>query len=240
VDFVRFGRTIRALRRRRHWRQSDLARVAGVSRSVIGRIERGSGRRATHLTLERVAEGLGARIQLRLDWNGEALDRLLDADHAHLVERVVAALAGLGWTSAIEATFAIAGERGAVDVLAFHSPTSRLLVIEVKTVVPDVQAMLSALDRKARLGRQIGGLRGWTPSAVGRVLVIRETRTARRRIEAHQQTFAAHLPDRNVAVRRWLADPASGSTLNGLWFLSDVPQTSARHRVTGPRPGPGA
>jgi transcriptional regulator with XRE-family HTH domain len=41
VHDVQLGRSIRALRRRRDWRQADLAAAAGVSRSLISLIERG-------------------------------------------------------------------------------------------------------------------------------------------------------------------------------------------------------
>jgi hypothetical protein len=43
-------------------------------------------------TLEAILNALGARLYLRADWNGEAADRLLDADHAALVEVVMSAL----------------------------------------------------------------------------------------------------------------------------------------------------
>ena len=182
-----------------------------------------------------MAEALGARVNLRLDWNGEALDRLLDAEHARLVEQVVHELALVGWVTATEVTFAIAGERGAVDVVAWHPSTSTVIVIEVKSVVPDVQAMLAGLDRKARLAMPIARSQGWSPRAVGRLLVIRETRTSRRRIEAHRETFGSHLPDRNVAVRQWLRAPSAMSLLRGLWFVPDVHGPNTRHRVVAPR-----
>ena len=119
MDLVRFGRGIRALRMRRRWRQQDLAAAAGMSRQKVARIELGQGRRTPIGDLERVAEPLGARVDLRLGWNGEALDRLLDGDHARLVELVAAMLRANGWEVAIEVTFWIRGERGSVDILAF-------------------------------------------------------------------------------------------------------------------------
>ena len=128
---------------------------------------------------------------MRLDWNGEALDRLLDGEHANLVEIVARRLRSAGWEVAAEVTFWIRGERGSVDLLAWHPATRVLLVIEVKSVVPDQQATLSTLDRKARLGREIAGERGWNPLAVGRLLVIGDSRTARRRVDEHATTYDA-------------------------------------------------
>jgi transcriptional regulator with XRE-family HTH domain len=83
---------IRALRIRRRWRQVDLATRAGFSQALIARVERGGADRLTVAHLEAIAKEVGARLVVWLDWNGEAGDRLLDADHAAIVERVVAIL----------------------------------------------------------------------------------------------------------------------------------------------------
>jgi hypothetical protein len=140
-----------------------------------------------------------------------------------LVEQVVTILGRLGWEVATEVTFAIYVERGAIDVLAWHARSAIVLVIEVKTVVPDPQGMLSAFDRKIRLAMTIACERGWPAKSVARLLVVAEGRTGRRRIEAHRETFAALLPDRAVAIRRWFRSPG-GRPLRGLWFLSyDTP-----------------
>ena len=238
MDLVRFGRGVRALRMRRRWRQADLADAVGVSRSLIERIEIGNSSSIPVDKLDRVAQALAARADLRLSWNGEALDRLIDAGHAGLVEATAARLRTMGWDVAAEVTFWIRGERGSVDLLAWHPATHVALVIEVKSVVPDLQAMLASLDRKARLGTEIAGSRGWAPVAVGRLLVIGESRTSRRRVESHAATFAAEYPRRGSELRAWLRAPDAGRHFAGIWFLSGAHPVSARHRVraTGRRP----
>jgi transcriptional regulator with XRE-family HTH domain len=235
MDTIRIARQVRALRRRRGWRQDDLAISVGVSRGVVARIEQGHADRVTVATLERLVGALGARMTCRLDWNGEALDRLLDADHATIVDRVVRILSAYRWVCTTEASFNIAGERGSIDILGWHPTTKATVVVEVKSVVPDVQATLMALDRKARLGARIARERGWEPGTISRLLVIREDRTARRRVAAHEATFATVFPDRAVAVRRWIAQPHRSSPIAGLWFLSGDHQTVARHRVAKTR-----
>jgi len=161
VDSIRFGLGVRALRRRRRWSQDALAGRAGLSRSVIGRIERGQADRVTVRTLGRVTAELGARIDVRLLWHAEGLDRLLDARHAALVDQLLAMLGAEEWVTAAEVSFNIRGERGSVDILAFHPPTSSLLVVEVKSVVPDLQASSSrSIGREgsvARLGENVVG-----------------------------------------------------------------------------------
>ncbi|MEW5990613.1 MAG: MmcB family DNA repair protein [Chloroflexota bacterium] len=175
---------------------------------------------------------------MRVDWQGEALDRLLDADHATLVERVVRELQGAGWRCLVEVTFAIGRERGSVDVLALHEATGTLLVIEVKSVIPDIQATLATLDRKVRLGPAIARDRGWRCERVATILVVAEGRTHRRRVQAVGATFATHLPARTSEVRRFLARPSG--TIRGLWFLSISTQATGRHRVGRSRTPPRA
>ena len=109
MDAIRLGRGVRALRQRRGWRQQDLADAAGVSRSVIARIEQGRADRVTLSTLDAITHALGARLDVRVQWHGEELDRLIDARHASLVELVVAELTASGWSCAPEVTFQIFG-----------------------------------------------------------------------------------------------------------------------------------
>ncbi len=230
MDAIRFGRGIRALRHRRGWRQSDLAGVAGVTRSAVSRVELGRADRLTVRTLDAIALAAGARVDVRLDWNGEALDRLLDSVHARLVEAVLARLAQAGWESSPEVSFSIYGERGSVDVFAVHRPTGSLLVVEVKSVVPDLQAMLTALDRKARLAGTIAAGRGWPASSISRLLVIADNRTARRRVATFEATLGRAFPVRGWAVDRWLRAP-DGRAVAGLRFLTDDHHEGTRHRV---------
>jgi transcriptional regulator with XRE-family HTH domain len=215
----------------------DLARASGLSRTTISRIELGQGDLLTVRTLEQVATALGARVRCQLDWNGEAMDRLLDEAHARLVEQIVRWLDRAGWQSAVEVSFNVFGERGSVDVLALHTPSGCLLVVEAKTVVPDLQAMLASLDKKARLGSRIAGEQGWKAVAVSRLLVISEHRTARRRVAAVEATLRRALPDRLQAVRAFVRAPDPRSGVAGLLFLSDARHPVTRHRIVRTRPG---
>jgi transcriptional regulator with XRE-family HTH domain len=235
MDPIRLGRGMRALRRRRGWRQDDLATSAGVSRAAVSRIELGRGDRSTVRALESVAVALGARLDVRLSWNGEELDRLLDSAHARLVELTVVRLEASGWETAPEVSFSIAGERGSIDLLALHRPTGSLLVVEVKSVVPDIQAMLAGLDRKTRLAGRIARERGWPVAGVSRLLAIGDDRTARRRVGAFEATFRRAYPIRGYAVDRWLRSPDPTQPISGLRFLSYDRQASARHRIARPR-----
>lgn len=178
MDLVRVGLAIRALRRRRGWTQTEVGRRAGCTASLISRIERGLARQVAVERLERVAGALGARLMIRVLWQGEELDRLMDRDHAGIVEAVLGLLRQSGWVTIPEATFQVGGERGSIDILAWHPVARILLVIEVKSVVPDVQATLSGIDRKARIAPHLARDRGWAVDAVARLLVLPDDRTA--------------------------------------------------------------
>lgn len=181
--------------------------------------------------LRRVTEVLGASLDVRLGWNGEGLDRLLDAAHAAMVEAVVRRLLGCGWEVAVEASFGIRGERGSIDVLGYRRETSSLLVVEVKSVVPDAQAMLAAIDRKARLAIEIGVVRGWRGADVARLLVLPESATSRRRVRALERTFATAFPVRGRAVDQWLKAPSG--QMAGLLFLPNSRKVPAGRSITG-------
>lgn len=229
MDSVRVGIQIRALRRQRRWTQEELGRRTGFSGAQISRIERGLADRVAIRKLERILLELGARLHVRILWRGEELDRLLDRDHARMVERVLDLLAHDGWLAMPEVSFHVAGERGSIDILAWHATTRSLLVIEVKSVVPDIQATIGGLDRKARLGPMIARDRGLVPRFVARLLVVPDDRTSRRRVDAFASTFDRALPARTNVVKRWLATPVG--TLEGVLFLSNPLPVQARHRV---------
>ena len=202
-----------------------------MSRGAVARIEQGRADGLTVRSLERLAAALGARVYVRLSWNGEGLDRLLDARHAATVEQVVRILRSAGWLVATEVSFNEFGERGSYDILTFHAPTAALLVIEVKTVVPDVQGTLSTFDRKVRLAPVVARRLGWRQATTSRLLVMVDTRTSRRRVALLAETFEASFPDRAWAVRRWIAAPDAGAPLRGVWFLSSGSEAVATQRV---------
>lgn len=239
MDLKRVGSAVRALRRRRNWRQADLAREARVSRPVAGRIERGESGAIAIEVLERVVIAVGGTLDLGVRWQGEGLDRLLDEAHARIVEQLVALLRELGWEVAVEASFSHYGERGSIDVFAWHPKRHALAVSEVKSVTPDMQAMLFGMDRKARLAPTIARERGWAPAvSVARLLVLSDTSTNRRRLARFRSTVDAALPAGTREIRRWLEDP-TGAAPAGVLFLADdrgaalTPGARRRVRVPG-------
>ncbi len=238
-DPLRIGRSLRAIRIRLGLRQVDVAQRAGVSRSFVSNLERGLSRSTDVDMIEAVCVALGADLDVRVRWRGEGLDRLLDEAHATVVDRFAALVTSDGWQTSIEVTFNDYGDRGSIDILAWHPGTRSLLIVEVKSVVADAQGTLAPLDRKVRIGPKVAHGRGLDPNSISRLLVVADTTTNRRRVTRFEALFAAALPDRGWTVRRWLAQPSG--QLSGLLFLPDSTgdgtrrATAGRSRVNRPR-----
>ena len=230
-DPQRIGRSLRAIRIRLGLRQVDVAKRASVSRSFVSNLERGLARATDLSRIERVCRALGADLDVRIRWRGEGLDRLLDEAHAALVDAIVAVLRSAGWVVELEVTFNDYGDRGSIDVLAWHPLQRALLVIEIKSVIADAQGTLAPLDRKVRIAPKLARVRGWAPASVSRLLVVGDHATSRRRVARFGSLFAAALPARGNVLRRWLATPAGATA--GLLFLSDSTVGGARRSTAG-------
>lgn len=148
MDDQRIGIAFRTLRRRRCWRQWDLAARAGVSQATISAIEAGRIDATSLRTLRSVAAALDAGLGLSLDWRGGDLDRLLDRRHAALVEAVVGHLRRLGWSTDVEASFSSYGNRGSIDVLGTFAAGQVALVVEVKSNLVTVEGTIRPMDVK--------------------------------------------------------------------------------------------
>jgi transcriptional regulator with XRE-family HTH domain len=231
MDMLRVGRQFRAIRIRLERRQLDVARDARLSRSLVASIDRGQLAGVTVGSLVRAAGAIGADVDLRLRWRGEALDRLLDEDHAAIVESLVRRLIAAGWKVAVEVTFSKWGERGSIDVLGWYPPTGALLVVEVKSVVPDSQATNHGLDRKVRLAPELARDRGWRVDHVSRLLVIGDGATSRRRIARLAATYDVAFPTRGAAVRSWLRNPVG--SIAGILFIAYGSQPGIRRSRRG-------
>lgn len=244
MDRVRIGSALRRLRLRVGLRQVDVAQAAGVSQSLVSKIECGYADEATIPTLERVFAVVGASVDVDIRWRGGALDRLLDSRHAAIVEATVRRLREAGWDIRVEVSYSVFGERGSIDVLAGHEPTRTVVVDEIKADIVRIDDTVRKLDEKVRLVKRAIALEqfGWAPLVVGRVLVLPDTDRARRQVRAHAATLSAAFPDRASAVRAWLRDPHG--PMSGILFVADmspggVTRTRAgiqRVRVTRKRP----
>lgn len=240
LDDLRVGALARAVRHRLGWTQADVAARGGVSQRAVSRLETGQLDGMTVASIRRIAAALEIRMPFAAHWRGGDGVRLLDADHAALVNDVVGALVALGWETVVEYSFSEYGERGSVDIVAWHS-AGALLLIEVKSRLVDTQDTIATLGRKARLvPRLLARDRDWHPRFVGVVLVLDDLTANRTAVARHQATFASAFPERGRAIRTWLRRPTGN--LAGIWFLSrSLGATGTRRRGSRKRvrrPGP--
>ncbi len=167
----------------------------------------------------RVAAALDVRVDLVPLWRGGDLDRTLNAGHAAMHEEVARLFEGTRWLTAAEASFSIYGERGVIDLLAYDPESRCLLVIELKTMLVDVQDLIGAVDRYRRLAARIAAERGWDVASVSCWVLLRNSTTNHRRLAMHATVLRHAFPSDGRQMRAWLREPRGA--VSALSFLSD-------------------
>jgi Helix-turn-helix len=209
VNDLSVGTLFRAVRIRRRLRQVDVADAAGVPRWCVSRVEQGH---LGGLPLDRVralADALEIRLDLDASWRGADGARIVNERHSRMHELVAARLAATpGWEYATEVTFSEFGERGTIDILAWHPASRTLLVIELKTEIPDPAGLVAQVDRYRRLARQVGRARGWDPLVVAAWVLVAESDLNRDQLARHRRMLRNAFPLDGRFLRRWLRDPA--------------------------------
>jgi transcriptional regulator with XRE-family HTH domain len=202
-DDIRIGVWIRLMRRRSGRRQIDVAEEVGVSRQCVSLLERGQISSLGVRTARAVAAAVGIDLPFAPRGRGAQLDRLIDEEHSSMVDLVVRRLSAAGWEAMVEYSFNDYGDRGSVDVLAWHTDGSALLLVETKSELANLQDTCRALDIKARVvPRLVARDRGWHPTVVGVVLVLRESTRERAAVARRAAIFDASFPARTLAIRQ--------------------------------------
>jgi hypothetical protein len=188
-----------------------------VSQSLVSRAERGHLETLSIRTVRAIFAALDAGCTIAPWWRSGQLDRLLDEAHAAMSARTVELLRRTGWDVTVEATFAVYGERGSIDVLATKPADLRAIATEVKPTFTSTEETNRTLDRKTRLlARIVEEREGWRPRFVGRLLVVGDGTTNRRRI-ARASVLEVAFPIRGDDAMAWLRAPVGGGS--ALLFL---------------------
>lgn len=238
MDDQRVGAALRAVRIRRGWTQRELALRCGVSPSLVSLIERGHLESVTVRALRRVAGALDVRLELLARMRGGELERIINAGHAALHEDLARHLDGLpGWIHAPEVSFSVFGERGVIDILAWHSATTSLLVVELKTELVALEDLLTTMDVRLRLAAKIAADRGWRARSISGWVILADTRPNRRRAATHSATLRSAFPADGRVMRGWLRKPAGTVRALSFWPISNGgganQVTALRRRVRG-------
>jgi transcriptional regulator with XRE-family HTH domain len=230
---LELGRLVRALRRRRGWRQEDCAVRARVHRSTWSNIERGRVGQMTVATLRQCLAVVDVTLVLLPGGDRAGFDRLLDEDHARLEAVWTRRFQLAGWQVWAERSFNHFGERGRVDLLCWHPATRTLAVVEIKTDLADSQQLLGVLDTKVRLGPVLAKELGLpAPGRVMPVLIFKESMTTRRRLGRLAPLFA-RFDLRGQAAMSWLQHPAAAGLGSGVLLFTDA--NADRVRELSPR-----
>ena len=178
-------------------------------------------------TIRRLGDALGVWVELAPHWRGVDTERLLNRAHTALHASVGSAVrVHTDWITAPEVSYSIYGERGVIDILAWHATTRSLLVIELKTMLVDPGDLLAVMDRRARLAPRIARERGWHPASVSIWVVMTDTRTNRRHVARSSGLLRTALPSDGRAIRAWLRAP--NGSIRALSFWSDAHAVIAR------------
>jgi transcriptional regulator with XRE-family HTH domain len=220
----RVGAIVRAVRLHEGLRQQDVADRAEVSQRWVSELERGRVGSASVDAVERVCRALDILVNFDLRWRGGDLDRLVDRDHAAIVNYLVGRLKRWGWDVRVEYGFNHYGDRGSVDILAWHPRERVLLIVEVKSRLTDLQQMLGSLDRKVRVVPRAFAIDkpfaadGRPPTRTDVLLVVLGTTANRNVVARHPDIFDSAFPDRSPGLVVRLRRPVR--PLRALWFVS--------------------
>jgi transcriptional regulator with XRE-family HTH domain len=209
VNDLGVGTLFRAVRIRRGMRQEDVAEAAGVTRWWVSRVEQGHLDGLPIDRLRALAGVLEIRLELVASWRGADGARILNERHSRMHDLVAARLAAApGWEYATEVTFSEFGERGTIDILAWHAASRTLLVIELKTELPDPAGLVAQVDRYRRLARTVARARGWDPLVVAAWVLVAESDLNRDQLARHRVMLRNAFPLDGRFLRRRLRDPA--------------------------------
>lgn len=234
MDDQRLAAAFRRLRIERRLRQVDLADLAGVPRRAVIATEAGRLDGLPVGQIRRLARALGGRFEGVLLYRGADLDRILNRGHARMHEAVARWLGGIGgWLALPEVSFAKNGERGVIDIVAWHARSRSLLVIELKTRLVDLNDLMASMDIRRRVAWQIAKEHGWDPVSVSVWVIVASARTNARILADHRTVLRSKFPADGRTMRGWLASPSGD--VAALSFLPDVHVADLRRDLATPR-----
>ena len=193
-------------RRARGWSQRRLASEAGVSQSIVAKVERVAIPDMPIATAIRVLAPLDIPFALQLP--APMVHRVTrDAAHARCIAHVIKRLERTGYAVASEVEVSGPGWTGAIDVLAFHPVAHVLLIFEVKTEIHDLGGLDRQLGRYERCSWEVARALGWRPRAVTGVVLVLWTAENDRRLAADRAWFVRRFKLRARALGRLIDDP---------------------------------
>ena len=207
LDASRVGRELRELRLGLSVSQAAVARVVGVSRSVVSDLERGDPTVGLEIR-RRTAIVVGA--DLRVSVYPGARPMLHDIAHARIIERILKRR-DRGWRADLEA--GVPGPfRASTDVRLARPGT--IVLIEVESRLRDWEATIRRIfEKRERVGGSVSGR-----TRVIAVLCLPPTRHHRRLVSDLAESVGATLPASPELARRSLEEGGEWPGDGILWM----------------------
>jgi transcriptional regulator with XRE-family HTH domain len=206
-QLARLGGEVRRSRERRNWTQTQLADRAGISRHIVGRIERA----VTNLDVD-VLQRIGIALErgLEVRFGRDSLDHPADAAHLAMQELVLRVGRACGYHGTFELPTRPAEPWRSVDV-GLASPQRRILILnECWNTFGDVGASARSSARKLTELENLAIARWGTDARVGLVWVVRATARNRALVARCPEIFASRFPG---SSRGWIAALSTGASL---------------------------
>jgi transcriptional regulator with XRE-family HTH domain len=189
---ARVGAEITAMRNRRGWTRTELARRAGLGRMVESRLERGIGPCDLD-ALQRIAVALDQPVQVT--FGRDRLEAPADAGHLAILELVLGLGRAAGYAASFELPTRPAEPWRSADVGLRNETARRLVLVECWNTIGDVGAAARSSERKrAEAEALAAGRWGEEPAIVGLVWVVRATARNRALVARYPEVFAARFP----------------------------------------------
>lgn len=203
---AQLGGEVRQSRQRRNWTQDELADRAGISRHVVGRIERATTRLDVD-ALQRIGVALDRRLEIRL--GRDALEHPADAGHLAMQELILGLGREIGFTGSFELATRPAEPWRSIDVV-LASPIRRIMIlVECWNTFGDIGSAARATMRKAAELEELAAGR-WGPDVTVRVVwVVRATARNRALLARYPEVFASRFPG---SSRSWVDALSRGAT----------------------------
>jgi transcriptional regulator with XRE-family HTH domain len=201
---AQLGGEVRRSRVRRNWTQVELADRAGISRHIVGRIERATTQIDVDV-LQRIAIAFKRPLEIR--FGRDVLEHPADAGHLAMQELVLRFGRTNGYVGDFELPTRPAEPWRSIDVV-LASPTRRIMILaECWNTFGDIGAAARSSMRKAAELAAIAAGR-WGPDVlVAVVWVVRSTARNRALLACYPEVFAARFPG---SSRAWVSALANG------------------------------
>lgn len=190
------------------WSREELASRANTSPTRIWRLETADPAAFELGSVDRVLCAMGLRLNLEIHGLHLA-EREAQRDLVHAA--AVAALAGrlrrAGWRVIAEVPTGALAPTGWMDIVAYRPSDNAVLVIEVKTAIPDAGDVMRQVTRYEIEAPWAAMRQGWQPSLIRVALVVLDTQEATRTVAANRELFKAAFTGRPQDLAAWILDP---------------------------------